>query len=48
MILVKIQNELPRSFEIFKEGSIQTGTSLSNDEYFYKLFIKDLIIEVLE
>ena len=47
-ILVKMQDELPRSFEIFKEGSRQTGTSLSNDEYFYKLFIKDLIIEVLE
>ena len=47
-ILVKMQDELPRSFEIFKEGSRQTGTSLSNDEYFYKFFIKDLIIEVLE
>ena len=41
-------DELPRSFEIIKEGSRQTGTSLSNDAYFYKLFIKDLIIEVLE
>ena len=47
-ILVKMQDELPRSFEIFKEGSRQTGTSMSNDEYFYKLFIKDLIIEVLD
>jgi hypothetical protein len=47
-ILVKMQDELPRSFKIFREGSRQTGTSLSNDEYFYKLFIKDLIIEVLE
>ena len=47
-ILVKMQDELPRSFKIFKEGSRQTGTSLSNDEYFYKLFINDLIIEVLE
>ena len=47
-ILVKMQDELPRSFKIFREGSRQTGTSLSNDEYFYKFFIKDLIIEVLE
>jgi len=47
-ILVKMEDELPRSFEIFKEGSIQTGTSLSNDQYFYKLLIKDLIIEVLD
>lgn len=47
-ILVKMQDELPRSFEIFKEGSRQTGTSMSNDEYFYKLFIKDLIIEVFD
>ncbi|OUU21406.1 MAG: hypothetical protein CBC08_03275 [Flavobacteriaceae bacterium TMED48] len=47
-ILVKMKDELPSSFEIFEEGSIQTGTSLSNDEYFYKLFIKDLIIEVLD
>ena len=47
-ILVKMQDELPRSFEIFKEGSRQTGTSMSNYEYFYKLFIKDLIIEVLD
>jgi hypothetical protein len=47
-ILVKMQDELPRSFEIFKEGSRQTGTSMSKDEYFYKLFIKDLIIEVLD
>jgi len=47
-ILIKMQDELPRSFEIFKEGSRQTGTSMSNDEYFYKLFIKDLIIEVLD
>ena len=47
-ILLIMQDELPRSFEIIKEGSRQTGTSLSNDEYFYKLFIKDLIIEVLE
>ena len=46
-ILVKMQDELPKSFELFKEGSRQTGTSLSNDKYFYKLFIKDLIIEVL-
>ena len=47
-ILAKMEDELPRSFEIFKEGSKQTGTSLLNDEYFYKLFIKDLIIEVLD
>ena len=47
-ILVKMQDELPRSFEIFREGSRLTGTSLSNNEYFYKLFIKDLIIEVLD
>ena len=45
-ILVKMQDELPRSFEIFREGSRLTSTSLSNNEYFYKLFIKDLIIEV--
>ena len=41
-ILVKMQDELPRSFKIFREGSRQTGTSLSNDEYFYKLFIKKI------
>ena len=35
------------SFDIYKEGSIYTSTSLNYNEYYFRIFIKNLIIEVL-
>ena len=46
-IQVRMKEELPFSFDIYKEGSINTSTSLNYNEYYFRIFIKNLIIEVL-
>lgn len=46
-IQVRMKEELPFSFDIYKEGSIYTSTSLNYNEYYFRIFIKNLIIEVL-
>ncbi len=46
-IMINMDDGLPTSFQIFNENSRETATSLNNNEYFYKFFIKNLIIEVL-
>lgn len=46
-IMINIADGLPTSFQVYDKNSRQTATSLNNNEYFYRLFIKNLIIEVL-
>ena len=43
-MLVTLNDGLPSSFQILTR---RTGNSLNNNEYYYKIFIKNLIIEVL-
>jgi hypothetical protein len=47
-ILINLDDGLPTSFKIFKEGSRVTATSLVNNEYYYKLFIKNLVVETFQ
>ena len=46
-IMINMNDGLPTSFEIYNKNSREASTSLDNNEYFYRLFIKNLIIEVL-
>ena len=46
-IQVRMKEKLPFSFDIYKEDSISTSTSLNYNEYYFRVFIKNLIIEVL-
>ena len=46
-IMINMDDGLPTSFQIYNKNSRETGTSLNNNEYFYTLFIKNLIIEIL-
>ncbi len=46
-IMIKLDDGLPKSFQIFNKGSNLTGTSLESNEYYYKIFIKNLTIEIL-
>ena len=46
-IQVRMKEKLPFSFDIYKEDSIKTSTSLNYNEYYFRVFIKNLIIEVL-
>ena len=46
-IQVRMKEKLPFSFDIYKEDSVSTSTSLNYNEYYFRVFIKNLIIEVL-
>ena len=46
-IQVRMKEKLPFSFSIYKEDSVSTSTSLNYNEYYFRVFIKNLIIEVL-
>ncbi len=46
-IMINMDDGLPTSFQVYDKNSRETATSLSKNEYFYRLFIKNLIIEVL-
>ena len=46
-IQVRMKEKLPFSFNIYKEDSVSTSTSLNYNEYYFRVFIKNLIIEVL-
>ena len=46
-IQVRMKEKLPFSFDIYKEDSVSTSTSLNDNEYYFRVFIKNLIIEVL-
>ena len=46
-ITINMDDGLPTSFRVFNKNSRETRTSLNNNEYYYTLFIKNLIIEVL-
>ena len=46
-ITINMDDGLPTSFRVFNKNSRETRTSLYNNEYYYTLFIKNLIIEVL-
>ena len=46
-IMIKLDDGLPKSFQIFNEGSNLTGTSLESNEYYYKIFIKNLTVEII-
>ncbi len=46
-IQVRMKEKLPFSFDIYKEDSVSTSTSLNFNEYYFRVFIKNLIIEVL-
>ena len=46
-IMINMDDGLPKSFQVYDKNSRETGTSLNNNEYFYRLFIKNLIVEVL-
>ena len=45
--MIKLDDGLPKSFQIFNEGSNLTGTSLESNEYYYKIFIKNLTVEII-
>ncbi len=45
-IMINMDEGLPTSFQLYK-NTRETATSLNSNEYFYGLFIKNLIIEVL-
>jgi len=46
-IMINMDDGLPKSFQVYDKNSRETATSLNNNEYFYRLFIKNLIVEVL-
>ena len=46
-IMINMDDGLPISFKIYNKNSREATISLNNNEYFYRLFIKNLIIEVL-
>ena len=46
-IMINMDDGLPTSFQIYNKNSRETATSLNSNEYFYKLFLKNLIVEII-
>lgn len=46
-IMINMDDGLPTSFQIYNKNSRETATSLNSNEYFYKIFLKNLIVEII-